>query len=90
MNRGGTPGRDRRESDTHAQWMSSSPREGFVGAYRVACMRKTVSDEECRSSCDNAAAVVAAAAGIIAIDEDLGGGLVDGDGRSDREKRVHS
>ena len=50
---------------------------------------ETVSDEECRSSCDNAAAVVAAAAGIIAIDEDLGGGLVDGDGGSDREERVH-
>ena len=70
--------------------LKSSRRLSYVGAYRVACMRKTVSDEECRSSCDNAAAVVAAAAGIIAIDEDLGGGLVDGDGRSDREKRVHS
>ena len=68
--------------------LKSSRRLRHVGAYHVACISKTVS-EECRSSCDNAAAMVAAAAGIIAIDEDLGGGLVDGDGGSDREKRVH-
>lgn len=39
-------------------------------------------------SCDGAAAVVAAAA-VLAVNEDLWSGLVDGDRRSDGKERVH-